>query len=92
MFSGCVSNGRWPRITIRSKQWYTNASRLPKQPREFFQSVLSLPHPRFAPRAWDSGPMEVKSDRAMNRTAFEALPPALYCPLSGGDTEISIFR
>jgi hypothetical protein len=36
--------------------------------------------------------MEVKSDRAMNRTAFEALPPALYCPLSGGDTEISIFR
>src|SRR5262249_2946615 len=28
-FSGRVSSGTWPRMTIRSKQWYTKASRLP---------------------------------------------------------------
>jgi hypothetical protein len=29
IFSGRVSNGTWPRMTIRSKQWYTKASGLP---------------------------------------------------------------
>src|ERR1041384_3559952 len=29
MFSGRVSSGMCPRITMRSKQWYTKASRLP---------------------------------------------------------------
>src|ERR1700740_744976 len=29
MFSGRVSRGKWPRMTIWSKQWYTNVSRLP---------------------------------------------------------------
>src|SRR5215469_12494659 len=29
MFSGRVSSGTWPRMTMRSKQWYTKASRLP---------------------------------------------------------------
>src|ERR1700730_14556597 len=29
MFSGRVSKGGWPRMPIRSKQWYTKASRLP---------------------------------------------------------------
>src|SRR6516162_2368519 len=28
-FSGRVSSGRWPRMTRRSKQWYTKLSRLP---------------------------------------------------------------
>src|SRR6201987_5133135 len=29
MFSGRVSSGKWPRMTIRSKHWYTKVSRLP---------------------------------------------------------------
>src|SRR5215468_10882705 len=29
MFSGRVSSGKWPRMTMRSKQWYTRATRLP---------------------------------------------------------------
>src|SRR5215472_2169336 len=29
MFSGRVNKGMWPRMTMRSKQWYTKASRLP---------------------------------------------------------------
>src|ERR1700736_968766 len=29
MFSGRVSKGKWPRMTMRSKQWYTKVSRFP---------------------------------------------------------------
>src|SRR5947209_6862798 len=29
IFSGRVSSGIWPRMTMRSKQWYAKASRLP---------------------------------------------------------------
>ena len=75
MFSGRVSSGRWPRMTIRSKQWYTNASRLPN-------SRASIGPLASVPLSWHrehgtEGRWRSKATAAMDRTASDALPRAL---------------
>src|SRR5216684_9039005 len=62
MFSGRVSRGRYPRMTMRSKQWYTKETRLPNS----FAKVSIGPPRSFL--FWQ------KDDRAEDRDIQYPLP------------------
>src|SRR5215472_8922544 len=84
MFSGRVSRGKWPRMTIRSKQWYTNASRLPNsRANSSISPLASVPlswHQSMGQRT-DGGqkPRGQEPDRVCDAAA-----PHFYHPPLGG--------
>ena len=59
MFSGRVSKGTWPRMTIRSKQSYTKASGLPNSFAKGLHLFLPLTLASTT-RSSDKEPMEIK--------------------------------
>src|SRR5215469_13773633 len=82
MFSGRVSSGKWPRMTIRSKQWYTKVSRSPNSRMNSsigpVASVRLSWHQELGTEdRWRSNPYDLNATRGLDER------PAVYRPLSG---------
>src|SRR3954463_6940851 len=82
MFSGRVSNGMWPRMTMRSKQWYTKASTLPNSVAKV--SIGRLPSSCFSNKIigqMAAGNQSIAGDRKGTK-GFKGTKPQVSFPCS----------
>src|SRR3954453_24108505 len=82
MFSGRVNSGMWPRMTMRSKQWYTKASTLPNSVAKV--SIDRLPSSCFSNKIIGQtagGNQSIAGDRT-GKKGFKGTKPAVLFPCS----------